>query len=254
MNILLTNDDGYSAKGIQSLKNALKREGHNVYISAPAGPSSCSSQALTVNNPIRVEKIEDNDDSILVVNGFPADCIFPALLDYYKDIHFDLVVSGINNGANLGYDVNYSGTIGAAREALAYGIPTLAVSYFTHNPDADFTPACNWTVKIIDRLYKDMRNDVLYNLNVPYLPDDEIRGFYVCPMSQFKYFKKIEKINDPYGRDYFFILGDYKWELVEGLDAKRLVDEDCVTLTPISLDYTDYKEIQRLNNVLRGIK
>ncbi|MBQ0106208.1 MAG: hypothetical protein KBT47_09300, partial [Armatimonadetes bacterium] len=155
---------------------------------------------------------------------------------------------GINNGANVGYDINYSGTLGAAREAFSYGIPTMAVSFFTHNPEADFSVPCHWTVKVLEKLKDKCSADCLYNLNVPNKTSSEIRGLKICPMSQVKYFSGIEENIDPYGRKYYFITGNYNWKLGDRKDADFLL-KNYVTLTPIKIDYSDYDEINRLNNI-----
>lgn len=249
MNILITNDDGVSAKGIQSLRQRLAKEGHNVYVVAPDTGYSCKSQAISVSTPLRVEKYEKDCNTCYRVKGYPADCIFVALLDLFKNIKFDLIISGINNGANLGFDINYSGTLGAAREGLSYGIPCIAVSYFTHNTEADFTVACDYTIIVIDKLFSNgIKTDCVYSLNIPYKDKNKIKGICVCPMSNFKYFNGLKKYTDPFGKDFYFISGEYNFKQEKDKDA-ALLFENYVTLTPLKIDYTEYNELNRLKDI-----
>lgn len=250
MNILLTNDDGYFAPGIIAIYERLKSEGYNVYVVAPETGQSAKSQAITLTEPLRANKHNINGNIFWGITGFPTDCVFMGVLELYKDIKFDLIISGINNGANVGFDINYSGTIGAAREALSYNIPALAVSLFTHDVKADFSLACDYATLVIDKISKEgFRTDCLYNLNIPYTKD--IKGLAITNMSGVRYFSGIDKRIDPYGREYYFITGDLLWNYNEGTDAYML-HKDYATLTPLKIDYTDNIEIHRLNKIFEG--
>jgi 5'-nucleotidase len=134
MHILLANDDGYQAKGIQILYKHLKSLGHRVSMAAPSGQRSAQSHSMTFYNPIQVEKISED---IFSVNGTPADCIAIALNHILKDDLPDIIVSGINHGLNVGIDVNYSGTVGAATEAALMGYKAIAVSLDSVDMDSD---------------------------------------------------------------------------------------------------------------------
>jgi 5'-nucleotidase len=125
MRILLCNDDGYQAMGIQTLASTLRKAGHEVTIVAPHEERSGQSHAMTFFRPVLVRKV---DDATYAVHGTPADCAFLALHDILKNQHFDIVMSGINHGLNVGWDVNYSGTVGAATEAASLGYKAIAVS------------------------------------------------------------------------------------------------------------------------------
>ena len=129
MNILLTNDDGINADGILFLKKELEKE-HNIYISAPLKEQSCSSHSLTMNLPLRVYEYGKN---FYAVDGTPTDCVMLALNKIYENVKFDLLISGINYGANLGDDITYSGTVAGAMEGCLMGIPSIALSL-----DVDF--------------------------------------------------------------------------------------------------------------------
>ena len=253
MNILLVNDDGVMAPGINALKNYLYNRGHNIYVVAPESHQSAKSQAITLGDPLRLHKHIIDDFVCYGVTGFPADCVFMGVLEIYKDIKFDLIVSGINNGANVGFDINYSGTVGAAREALSYGIPCIASSLFTHDLQADFTFACEMTELVINKLSENgFRKDCIYNLNVPYVPAEEIKGFAITNMSGVRYFSGIEKHTDPYGKDYYFITGKMNdWDYVSGTDADYLF-RNYVNLTPIDIDYTHKEEYNRLQEIFKN--
>ncbi len=249
MNILLVNDDGVSSKGLHSLKCRLIKEGYNVFVVAPNDAQSCKSQAITLGTPLRANKYIYDGVECYGISGTPADCVFMGVLELYKDIKFDLLISGINYGANVGFDINYSGTLGAAREALSYNIPGLATSLFTHDLDADFSVACDFTVYAIKELFKiGFKSQTVYNLNVPYVKYEDISGFVVSHMSGVRYFSGIEKRVDPYGKDYYFITGELFDYFDKDTDSDML-GKNYVTLTPLTVDYTDYDEYKKLKEI-----
>jgi len=140
MNILITNDDGYGASGIEALKKALAKE-HNVFVVAPSQNRSAASVKITLEEPVTLEKVGDRDYKC---SGFPADCVAAILKSDYLEEKMDLVITGINHGANLGTDIVYSGTCGAAKQASLMGVPAIAVSMSLRDPDADWFDPNNW--------------------------------------------------------------------------------------------------------------
>ncbi|MBQ7257676.1 MAG: 5'/3'-nucleotidase SurE [Abditibacteriota bacterium] len=249
MNILLVNDDGVSARGLHSLKNRLIKEGHKVYVVAPDSQQSCQSQAITLRSPLRAQKYIYDNVECYGITGTPADCVFMGVLEFYKDVKFDLIISGINLGANVGFDINYSGTLGSAREALSYGIPGLATSLFTHDLDADFSVACDWTLLVINKLFEcGFKDNTVYNLNTPYVKKEDISGLVVSHMSGVRYFSGVEKRIDPYGRDYYFITGKL-FEYFDKDTDSDMLGKNYVTLTPLTVDYTDYDECNKLKKI-----
>jgi len=249
MNILLTNDDGIHAKGLLVLKNKLKLK-HNIFVCAPDDQRSATSHSMTLGNPIRIKEIYIDNERCYSCSGFPADCVFLGVLELFKHIKIDLVVSGINLGANLGFDISYSGTVGAAKEGLSYGIPSVATSITTHDKNANFSVAADYTVDIIHKLFENnIQKNCIYNINVPNLPKEEIKGIKCTNMSGVRYDSKIDKRTDPFNEDYYFITGELFDEHPINSDSHS-VKENYVSVTPLSMDFTDYTELDRLKSIL----
>lgn len=180
MNILVVNDDGIEAEGIKILENALKRFG-NVYVSAPLEQQSAMSHSITIRNSFEAKKIKDN---VYGVGGTPADCVKFAIHKF--DCEFDLVVSGINDGPNLGGDVFYSGTVAGATEGTLNGIPGIAVSVGGRN---DFTLAKKELDKTLDYVINNKlyNKDVVLNINFPNPKYTESKGFKFCRQGKKEY-------------------------------------------------------------------
>lgn len=174
MKILLGNDDGHNAIGIQTLKSSLEKEGHEVYVAAPTEERSGQSHAMTFFKPLVANLVSDR---FLTVNGTPADCIAIALLDIWKELEFDLVLSGINKGLNVGTDVNYSGTVGAATEGALMGKKAIAVSVDLDRlhvdgitPEEAYLNTAKMAIGIINQLQNSQFNwpkNVVLNFNHP---------------------------------------------------------------------------------------
>lgn len=207
MNILLSNDDGYSAEGIQCLYEHLK-DIANVAIVAPDKERSATSHALTLHDPIRVEKINDYTYSC---SGYPADSVLIGI-NSVLDFRPDLVISGINNGANLGQDIYYSGTVGAARQAVFQGIKAIAVS--TVVGSADECRHFNTAAEVIRDLILNKSNEVLtmpecslLNINVPNLVKSEVGPVVWTSPQMRRYTEEVYERLDQKGRQYFWIGG-----------------------------------------------
>ena len=182
MKILVTNDDGINAPGLKALVDAFSKIGE-VYVTAPEGQCSSNSHHLTIKGKIRYEEREvKGARKAYAIWGTPADCTHLGLLFLFKD-QIDLVVSGINAGANASTDIIYSGTIAAAREAFIFHTPAIAVSLDSFTAD-DYSVAAEYAVKIA-KVYMEEENktDYFLNLNVPALKKEEIKGIKVCDLS-----------------------------------------------------------------------
>ena len=179
MRILLANDDGYLAPGLHALYAGLRRLG-DVTVVAPEQNASAASNALTLNRPLSVFQA---DNGFLYINGTPSDCVHIALTGLL-DFRPDLVVSGVNNGANLGDDTIYSGTVAAATEGFLFGLPALAVS-LVHKGWAHLDTAVDVAVQVAQRMMAEpVDGAVLYNLNVPNLPRESLRGVQVARLGK----------------------------------------------------------------------
>lgn len=240
MNILITNDDGIHAEGIIALKKSLEKIA-NVYVVAPDRPRSACGHSITLHKPLRADPVRLTDGSIgYASNGTPSDCVSLGLLGVV-DGDVDLVVSGINRGPNLGWDLTYSGTVSAAMEGAISGLPSIAISVASYEPDIDYTEAAEFARKLalVMREHR-MPDNTLLNVNVPPLPANEIKGVAVTRQGKREYFNKLEKRVDPSGRNYYWLGGEAPVDtLAEGTDVKAVYD-GWVSVTPVHLDLTDY--------------
>ncbi|MDU2199250.1 MAG: 5'/3'-nucleotidase SurE, partial [Peptostreptococcaceae bacterium] len=179
MNILITNDDGINAEGILELAKAMKAIA-NVYVVAPDSQRSATGHAITVHNPIMLkDAFIDDDIKAYAISGTPADCVKVGIEALFSEVDFDLVLSGINNGPNLGTDVIYSGTVSAAIEGLVQNKPAIAVSYDEFNVSREtYEEASKHVVNIVKNLKDklDMLDDCILNINIP---KTKIKGFKV---------------------------------------------------------------------------
>ncbi|SJZ31482.1 5'/3'-nucleotidase SurE [Selenihalanaerobacter shriftii] len=249
MKILVTNDDGIYSDGIQYLVKALEKENkHEIIVVAPDREQSATGHAITLHRPLRVKEMnfEDIDSKTLAVDGTPADCVklgVEAILDEKPDI----VVSGINRGPNLGCDVLYSGTVSAGFEGLLLGIPSIAVSLATYE-DWNFTYAAEFISGLVQNLnQKDLSSEVLLNINIPSLDKDELKGVKITKLGNRSYTNMFDERFDPRGEVYYWLAGDIVEEgNDEGTDVTA-INQKQISITPVRLNLTDFKEIKALN-------
>ena len=242
MRILVTNDDGYLAHGIQVLAEAARRLGE-VHVVAPDREQSATSHSLTLHNPLRARRMADD---VQVVDGTPTDCVVLALGELLVDKP-DFVLSGINHGANLGDDVLYSGTVAAAMESCILGIPSIALSYVGNDPTA-IAAWSNVLTTLLEQLLKrdDFPAETLLNVNLPAIPPDKIAGVRVTSLGKRAYVGSLTRARDPNGREYFWIGGgEQKWWGGPDVDF-RAVHSGFVSVTPLHLDLTNYKLLERI--------
>lgn len=241
LNILVTNDDGIFSEGIKALAHALQSEG-NVFVAAPDRERSAAGHSLTLYHPLRVEEVSKNHFSI---DGTPTDCINLAI-NGILPCRPDIIVSGINKGANLGDDITYSGTVSAAMEGTLLGIPSVAFS-LAAKKDFDFAVAANFAPKVVKEvLEKGMPKDTLLNVNVPHVSESEIKGSKITRQGKRVYGDAVVEKVDPRGRKYFWIGGDdLGFEHVEDSDFQA-ISEGYISITPLHLDLTNYSSMDEL--------
>ena len=244
MRILVTNDDGYLAHGIQVLSDAARELGA-VHVVAPDREQSATSHSLTLHYPLRVRAAADG---VQVVDGTPTDCVVLALGELLPEKP-DFVLSGINHGPNLGDDVLYSGTVAAAMESTLLGIPSVALSYTGTEPSA----ICEWR-DIIAALLKqlllrdDFPSETLFNINLPAVAPAEMAGVRVTTLGRRAYVGSLTRATDPNGKDYFWIGGgESKWWGGPETDF-RAVHSGYISITPLHLDLTSYKLLERIGS------
>lgn len=249
MKILLSNDDGVNAPGLLAVYNALSQVA-DVTVMAPDSERSGSSSALTITRPLQVHQLPNG---FWAVNGTPADCVYLACHGFF-DQTFDLVVSGINSGANLGDDVVYSGTVGAALEGRLMQTPAIAISlagehvrnYISTEP---YMTAANWLKDFITNGIPPLPARHIYNINVPDV--ENLAGVQVTCMGQRQPANPVIKAKDPRGKDIFWIglAGKANKEsntsgVITDFDA---IAQGCVSITPIQIDATSYSQIEQLS-------
>ena len=250
MNILITNDDGIRADGIIELAKELAKT-HNIYVVAPDTQRSATGHAITIHNPIMVNKeyIDDNI-SAYSISGTPADCVKIGIEALLKDINIDMVLSGINNGPNLGTDVIYSGTVSAAIEGFVQNKPSIAFSLNEFNVSKEvYSQVSKHASKIVNDIKDKLNilNDCILNVNIP---NGEVKGTKITRLGERKYENVLEERVSPHGKRYFWIGGKVK-ELEQENDSDIIViEEGYITITPVNIDMTNNKKIEILKNEL----
>ena len=235
--VLLTNDDGIEAPGLESLAQAVAAAGWEALVAAPDGERSASSHSMSLRKPLRVMAAGPNR---FAVSGTPADTVNIALNHLFRDHPPKLVVSGVNKGANLACDVNYSGTVAAAREGLMLGVPSFAVSLNSHRPEADFGPSCRVAL-FISRLILEhgLPPRTFLNVNLPDLPSSEIKGLKTTIQGKRRYENVIHVRDDPFGEKYYWVGGQpHGGEPIPDSDIVA-VEAGFVSVTPLRLDLTE---------------
>jgi len=249
MHILVTNDDGITAPGLLALAQAMQPLG-KVSILAPDRNWSASGHVKTMDRPLRAKPVLLADGTpALASDGAPSDCVALALMGLVPE-KVDLVVSGINSGANFGLDLTYSGTVTAAMEGAIFGIPSLAfslnVSDETPQP-VDYGPAVQVARLIAYQMVgRSLPTNTLLNVNIPALPYEKIRGYRITRQGTRIYRDRLLQREDPRGRPYYWIGGDAPTGVPEaGTDFGEL-DAGFVTITPVQLDLTAYSFMPEL--------
>ena len=243
MKILVSNDDGYLATGINALTEALEKVA-DVVVVAPDRNRSAASNSLTLSRPLRVSSYGENRSK---VDGTPSDCVHLAVTGFL-DEEPDLVVSGINHGANLGDDVIYSGTVAAAMEGRFLGLPTIAVSLvgktligsrLTH-----FDTAARVAVEIVQKLDRaPLAPDTVLNVNVPDLPFEKLAGIRAARLGFRHKSEQILTDKDPYGRPIYWIgpAGEGQ-DTGEGTDF-HAIEQGAAAVTPLKVDLTRHEAV-----------
>lgn len=244
MEILISNDDGIEASGIRVLADSMRDLG-KVTIVAPDKNRSGASNSLTLDLPVRIKEIREG---VFRVSGTPTDCVHIALTGLLaKDP--DLVVSGINSGANLGDDVIYSGTVAAAMEGRFLGFPAIAVSLaFDENPEhRHFDTAGEAAIRLVRQLQQDpLPADTILNVNVPNCPWSEIRGFEVTRLGHRHRAEPVVKTTDPRGREMYWIgAAGAEQDAGPGTDFDA-VRRKFISVTPIHVDLTRYQALDQV--------
>jgi len=257
--ILLTNDDGFDAIGLKALIECLKPIA-KIIVVAPAKNKSACGHSLTLDRPLRLVNVDD--DYYKIDDGTPTDCVFISLNNLFKDgFKPDLVISGINIGANMGEDVTYSGTAAAAMEAVLQGVPSIAISQVCKdrcqdiNNSWDFALAKEIITKIASQIFEDkfpLPNRRFLNINIPPIKPEDCKGIKITKAGYREYGNDTHRHLNPRGEEYYWIgLHPLIWQESPNKDCDfEAIKANYVSITPIMLDLTSYEDINRLENWL----
>ena len=244
--ILVTNDDGILAPGLKVLERVAKSLSKDVWVVAPESEQSASSHSLTLHRPLRVRRLARRRFS---VDGTPTDCVLVAERKVVGDI--DLVLSGINRGANLGEDVTYSGTVAAAMEAALLGIPAIALSQLRYGENLiRWTTAERCAAEMIRRLVSfPWPRDLLMNVNFPAVDPEAVAGIGVCRQGRRESNVEVIEGSDPKGRPYLWI-GDFTHDRTLETDTDlAVVERGEISITPLHLDLTHGRSLKVLEEI-----
>ncbi len=254
--VLVTNDDGYDAKGLQELVSALKElKNIEVTVVAPANEKSACGHSLTLTRPLKFVSIDD--DFYKLEDGTPSDCIYLSLSAIYNDIKPDLVISGINRGSNMGEDITYSGTCAGAMEGVLHDIPSIAISQvmdFT-NPSGDFTLAKKTIKNIVTKIREGsfpLPPRQFLNINIP---SETMNAEMKVTYAGYRFYANDSHMHrNPRGEEHYWLglhpLVFAPREGVEGVSDHEAIEDGFISLTPIMLDMSAYKTMQTLQNWL----
>jgi 5'-nucleotidase len=247
MRFLLTNDDGIYARGLGALYQELSKDAECIVV-APEVEQSAVGHAITISRPLMVRPARKNGHFMgWAVAGTPADCVKIGLREL-SDKPVDLVVSGINLGANVGINVLYSGTVSAATEGAILGVPSIAISLGTHSREADFSFAARFARKVAHfMLHLNLNRHIPLNVNVPAIPEKDIKGVAVTRQGQARLREEFERRTDPRENVYYWLAGETQVEETEdaGTDFVAL-RSGMISITPIYYDMTRYDVMEEL--------
>ncbi|HET9029762.1 MAG TPA: 5'/3'-nucleotidase SurE [Candidatus Aquilonibacter sp.] len=249
MLVLVTNDDGVDSPGIVALSEALMTIG-DVVVVAPDGDRSGIAHALSIHHPVRIRERKERRVKTYACSGTPADCVVVGAYELCGALP-DLVVSGINRGANAGDDITYSGTIAAANEALLVGIPAIAVSLAVPWPVSDEEPqwdtAAQCTLDLIEQSAAfGLPDTTLLNLNVPNRHRSALRGLRWTKQARKRYTDRTDRRIDPRGETYVWIWGSYDGSVIDDDSDLAALRDGYASVTPITIDRTDEVMLERL--------
>jgi 5'-nucleotidase len=250
MRFLLTNDDGIYARGLAALYQELSKDAECLVV-APEIEQSAVGHAITIFRPLMVRKARKNGTFLgYAVAGTPADCVKIGLCELAGG-PVDLVVSGINRGSNVGINVIYSGTVSAATEAAIQEVPSLAISLDTHR-EADFSAAARFARRMAAFILENPLPHVALNVNVPAIPEEEIRGVVVAKQGKARLMENFDKRIDPRENTYYWLAGETELPACEDKDTDACaLKRGMITITPICYDLTRYDLLDGLKARVR---
>ena len=251
--ILVTNDDGYDSKGLAAAVEVARGFGRVVVV-APETTQSGMSQAITMYNPLYLRCVRKEEGlEVYAFSGTPVDCVKMAFDYLLREERVDLVISGINHGSNSAVNVLYSGTMGAAIEGSFYGCPAVGLSLDDHGEDADFEAAVAYGRRIVGSVLENrIELPLCLNVNVPVGRPDELRGIRLCRQNRGFWREEFYRHEDPRGREQCWLTGAFVTEEPEAQDTDEwALSHGYVSVVPVQVDLTDYRQLGALAEVLK---
>ncbi|MBL1278881.1 MAG: 5'/3'-nucleotidase SurE [Fluviicola sp.] len=246
--ILVTNDDGITAKGIISLQKTMAEFG-DVVVIAPDSPQSGMGHAITINEPLRLKKGDFfKNVEAYSCSGTPVDCV---KLGIYEVLHRkpDLVVSGINHGINASTNVLYSGTMSAAVEGAMEGIPSIGFSLCSFDSNANFANAMDVVRKVVKKVLENgMPKNVCLNVNIPDVAEGEIKGLKTCKQAHAFWEDRFDKRTDPFKKDYYWMTGDFVAQDTTKDTDLYWIEKGYASIVPTQFDMTAYAAMNEIEN------
>ena len=243
--ILVTNDDGITAKGIKALVEVAKKLG-DVVVVAPDSPQSGMGHAITIHDPLRLRKVDMFGVEAYECSGTPVDCVKLAKFVILKDRGApDLCVSGINHGSNVAINILYSGTMSAAMEASLEGVDSIGFSLLDYKADANFEPCKPYIEQLMRNVLKNgLKHGKLLNVNIPNLPTEEIKGLKVCRQSDARWVEEFQENEDPMGQKYYWLTGSFVTKDMGHDTDVYALENGYISVVPSGHDLTDYKSLE----------
>lgn len=250
MNVLISNDDGISSPGLRALYSALREKGHACLAVAPMRQQSGVSHAITVFEPLRIQTFREDDFEGIGVFGTPADCVKLGLANL-APFEPDLVIAGINLGRNVGPDVFYSGTIGAAAEGCHAGFSSMALSHANWQAPTDELLACaRHAINLAEKIeWRVLPRGRVININYPDLPLNSIKGQRLCPQAPAVWINAYSKRDDPRGWPYWWMEGETDKETIPHGSDMDLLDKGYITVTPLKFEHTDEQALAQMEQM-----
>ncbi len=254
--ILVTNDDGITAGGIAALVEVAKAFG-DVLVVAPDSPQSAQGHAITISIPVFVRESDALGENVEAYecSGTPVDCVKLAKSVLLKGRTPDLCLSGINHGSNAAINILYSGTLSAAMEASLEGIPSIGFSFLNYRADADFSVCLPYIRHLVDFvLTNGMAEGSLFNVNIPDLPAEEIKGLRVCRQAEARWVEEYAKAEDPRGRPYYWLTGRFVNDDPRTDTDAYALEHGYVSLVPSLHDLTNHAALRALQTIETGLQ
>lgn len=244
---MVSNDDGYDSNGIEAMIEVVRPYGEIVVV-APVEGRSGMSHAITIKNPLRLNKLKQEDNvTVYSCSGTPVDSVKLALNQVVKRCP-DLIVSGINHGSNASISIIYSGTMGATIEGCINGIPAIGFSVLDHSRNADFTLAKKYAKTIIENVFeKGLPDGVCLNVNFPVVSHEEFKGIKICKQTRGIWKEEFDKRVDPQKQDYYWLTGYFKnLEPDDQTTDEWALKNNYASVVPIKIDFTSYPMMDEL--------